>query len=68
MNDSHASPDLLADLADARFNCRPLNGSPTVPASMSQACALALAVRQVRTAEGDVPTGLSAHKTMPLPA
>ena len=57
MNDSHASPDLLADLADARFNCRPLNWSPAFPASLTQAYALALAVRQARTHQGDVPVG-----------
>ena len=57
MNDSPVPPDLLADLADARFNCRPLDWSPALPASLSQAYALALAVRQTRTAQGDVPVG-----------
>ena len=63
MNDSHASPDLLADLADARFNCRPLHWSPALPDSLSQAYALALAVRQTRAAQGDVPVGYKAGFT-----
>ena len=57
MNDPNALPDLLADLADARFNCRPLNWSPAFPDSLTKAYALALAVRQARTDQGDVPLG-----------
>ncbi|MEO6319996.1 MAG: hypothetical protein ABIR56_04980 [Polaromonas sp.] len=44
MNDSNALSDLLADLAHARFNFRPLTWPPTRPASLSQAYEAALAV------------------------
>ena len=57
MNDSNVLSDLLADLAHARFDCRPLTWPPTLPASLSQAYEAALAVREARTAEGDVPVG-----------
>lgn len=57
MNDAHDPPGLLTDLADARPHCRLLNWPADLPVNLTQAYALALAVRQTRIVEGDVPVG-----------
>ena len=57
MNDSTALSVLLADLAHARLNSRPLSWPATMPVNLNQAYRAALAVREARTAEGEAPVG-----------
>jgi 2-keto-4-pentenoate hydratase len=60
MNNTPSHPDipaLVADLARARLEARPLPWPSAVPADVPLAYATALAVRAARSAEGDAPVG-----------
>lgn len=57
MNDETAFSDLLADLVHARSKSCSLDWPTTVPAHLDQAYQLALAVRDERVAQGDLPVG-----------
>ena len=57
MNDFKSLSDLVADLAHARLNARPLGWPATVPLNLDQAYAAALTVREARIAAGDMPAG-----------
>jgi len=60
MNNTPSHPDipaLVADLARARLEARPLPWPATVPADVPLAYATALAVRAARSEQGDAPVG-----------